>query len=75
MSNGKNLQPLPLSYVLSSPRFWETRDQHFPGSLSLSRSRGREGEDPGNEVGHKFESYYASFGFPDTPSELAIRES
>ena len=43
-------QPLPLCYVLSSPRFWETRDQRFPGSLSLSRSMGQEGEDPGNEV-------------------------
>ena len=29
-------QPLPLCYLLSSPRFWETRDQRFPGSLSLS---------------------------------------
>ena len=28
----------------------ETRDQHFPGSLSLSRSIGRVGENPGNEV-------------------------
>ena len=46
----KICQPLPLCYVLSSPRFWETRDQRFPGSLSLSRSRGREGEDPGKEV-------------------------
>ena len=26
-------QPLPLCYVLSSPRFWDTRDQRFPGSL------------------------------------------
>ena len=45
-------QPLPLCYVLSSPRFWERRDQRFPGSvsLSLSRSSGQEGEDPGNEV-------------------------
>ena len=42
--------PLPLCYVLSSPRFWETSDQCFPGSVSLSHSRGREGEDPGNEV-------------------------
>ena len=29
-------QPLPLCYILSSPRFWETPDQCFPGSLSLS---------------------------------------
>ena len=43
-------QPLPLCYLLSSPRFWETRDQRFPGSLSLSRSGGRVGENPGNEV-------------------------
>ena len=43
-------QPLPPCYVLSSPRFWETRDQHFPGSLSLSGSREWEEEDPGNEV-------------------------
>ena len=47
-------QTLPLCYVLSSPRFWEKRDQRFPGSLTLSRSRGREGEDPGNEVGLPF---------------------
>ena len=33
-------QPLPLCYVLSSPRFWETRYQHFPGSLSLSLAPG-----------------------------------
>ena len=37
-------QPLPLCYILSSPRFWETPDQRFPGSLSLARSRGRERE-------------------------------
>lgn len=45
-------QPLPLCYVLSSPGFWKTRDRRFPGSPSLSRarSRGREEEDPGNEV-------------------------
>ena len=28
----------------------EPRDQRFPGSLSLSRSAGRVGENPGNEV-------------------------
>ena len=28
----------------------EPRDQRFPGSLSLSRSVGRVGENPGNEV-------------------------
>ena len=39
-----------LCYAFSSSRFWETHDQHFPGSLSLSRSMGREGEDPGNKV-------------------------
>ena len=33
-------QPLPLCYVLSSPRFWEARDQGFPGSLSLSLAPG-----------------------------------
>ena len=49
-----NCQTLLLCYVLSSPRFWEKRDQRFPGSFSLSRSRGREGEDPGNEVGLPF---------------------
>ena len=37
-------QTLPLCYVLSSPRFWETCDQRFPGSLSLSlQGRGRRG--------------------------------
>ena len=43
--------PLPQIVFLLSPRFWETRDQRFPGSLSLSRSVGRVGENPGNEVG------------------------
>ena len=43
-------QALPLCYILSSSRFWETRNQRFPGSFSPSRSKGREGEDPGNEV-------------------------
>ena len=42
MSNGNNLQPLPLCNVLSSPRFWETRDQRFPGSLSLAPGEGKE---------------------------------
>ena len=28
--------PLPQIVCLQSPRFWETRDQRFPGSLSLS---------------------------------------
>ena len=55
-------QPFPRCYVLSSPRFWETRDQRFPGSLplslSLSRSREREGEDPGNEFHHEFHYWY-----------------
>ena len=27
--------PLPQIVCLNSPRFWETRDQRFPGSLSL----------------------------------------
>ena len=40
-SNGESLQPLPLCYVLSSPRFWETHDQRFPGSLSLLLWMGR----------------------------------
>ena len=43
--------PLPQIVFLLSPRFWETRDLRFPGSLSLSRSVGRVGENPGNEVG------------------------
>ena len=34
--NGENLQPHPVCYVLSSPRFGETREQRFPGALSLS---------------------------------------
>ena len=42
--------PLPQIVCLNSPRFWETHDQRFPGSLSLSRSVGRVGENPGNEV-------------------------
>ena len=33
---------LPLCYVLSSPRFWETSDQPFPGSLSLAPGDGKE---------------------------------
>ena len=43
--------PIPQIVFLLSPRFWETRDQRFPASLSLSRSIGRVGENPGNEVG------------------------
>ena len=43
--------PLPQIVFLLSPRFWETRDQRFTGSLCLSRSVGRVGENPGNEVG------------------------
>ena len=36
--------PLPLCYLLSSPRLWETRDQRFPGSLSLPlQGTGRRG--------------------------------
>ena len=41
--------PLPLTILLSSLRFWETRDQLVPGSL-FSRSGGRGERDPGNEV-------------------------
>ena len=33
-------QPLPLCYVLSSARFWETRDQRFPGFLHGTGRRG-----------------------------------
>ena len=51
-------QPLPICYLLSSPRFWETRDQRFPGSLSLSCSGGRVGENPGNEVGSSSPSFW-----------------
>ena len=40
--------PLPQIVCLQSPGFWETRDHRFPGSLS--RSVGRVGENPGNEV-------------------------
>ena len=31
--------PLPQIVCLNSPRFWETHDQRFPGSLSLSLRR------------------------------------
>ena len=33
----------PLCYVLSSPRFLETPDQRFPGSLPLAPGDGKEG--------------------------------
>ena len=56
----KNTHVKPTSFPGLSPirpteresRFWETRDQRFPGSLSLSlaRSVGRQvGKNPGNE--------------------------
>ena len=45
--------PLPQTFCLSSPKFWETSDQHLPWSL-LARSKGGKLREPGNKVGELF---------------------